>query len=113
MTQCGDFVKFTFVEQSSGVLDGEPWFNKNVKGSEIKKFITHKSWRCIICASRGHVDMSGQSRESTRGPGHNPLLRSAGGVLWGSTAVILWSGSSKLSTPRNFTPSCVQNTCLH
>lgn len=63
MTHCGDFVKLTFVGESSGMLDGESWFNKNDKGSEIKKFITHKSWRYIIRASRAMQRSQGKYRE--------------------------------------------------
>lgn len=67
-------IKLTFIKQKPRVSDGEPGFNKKLRG-KVK-------WRSLLFtgALRGHVGMSssGAGRESVAGSGahtHMPLLR--------------------------------------
>lgn len=41
-------------------MDGEPWFNKRLQETEIKKFIAQRSWRGTQHNWRAHTWRSGQ-----------------------------------------------------
>ena len=67
-------------------MDGEPWFNKDQKGIEIEKFITH--WSCRkypIHLEEPHGEIKTECRER-QDLEHILLCRSLGAVLWGSWA---------------------------
>lgn len=64
--------------------NGEPWSRTDHTEVEIQEFITHRSWRKYVSASRGCVGRSGPSAGSEAGPGAQACVRVFGWSASGS-----------------------------
>lgn len=57
---------------------GIRWFNKDHRGIETEKFITHRTYGTYACE-----EVEAGDRQGGEGPGHMPVNRVWGWRVWG------------------------------